>query len=210
MTTTFDISSENIARTFKERLSDINQTSLTGGLFNIVLFLILIIPLLILFLGETIYKALTGQLNKPIDLPKQKEFLIDLPTIKIKAIDFYADKYYNKIKARYNYSDDDLCEIDNICFIESFPDNNFFPDKLFTYTMSAFSNGLILQEVDFEKTPCTSKIIYLDLASGKTEILKELKYLYELTFDKPSDKELNILLRFPGDKQVLKVKRKDN
>ena len=209
MTTTFDISSAKQARTFKERLSDIHRTSLAGGLFNLVGFVVLVIPLIILFIGETIYKALTGQLNKPIDLPRQKEFLIDLPTIKIKAIDFYADKYYNQLKAKYNYSDDDLRDIDDMCFIESFPNNDFFNDKLFTYTMIDFSNGIILQEVDFEKTPCTSKIIYFDLSNGKTEILKELKGLYELTFDKTSDKELNILLRFPGDKQFLTVKRKD-
>ena len=177
MTTTFDISSANQARTFKERLSDIHQTSLAGGLFNIVLFLILIVPLLILFIGETIYKALTGQLNKPVDLPKQKEFLIDLPTIKIKAVDFYADRYYNKLKAKYNYSDEDLRDIDNMCFIESFPNKDFFSDKLFTYTMTDFANGIILQEIDFEKTPCTSTIIYFDLTNGKTEIIKELKYL---------------------------------
>jgi hypothetical protein len=210
LTTNFDISSANQVRTFKERLSDIHQTSLAGGLFNIVLFLILIVPIFLLFIAETIYKALTGQLNQPVDLSRQKEFLIDIPTIKIKTVDFYSDRYYNKLKAKYNYSDDDLRDIDNVCFIESLPDNDFFSDKLFTYTMIDFSNGLILQEVDFDRTPCTSKIVYLDLTSGKTEILKELKYLYDLSFDKTSDKELNILLRFPGDKQVLTVERKDN
>lgn len=210
MTTTFDISSTNVARTFKERLSDIHRTSLAGGLFNLVAFIVLIIPLIILFIGETIYKAITGQLNKPIKLPKQKEFLVELATFKIKAIDFYTDKYYNKLKAKYNYSDDELREIDDICFVETIPNNEYFSDKLFGYTMTDFSNGVILQEVDFEKTPMTSKIIYFNPTNGKTEVLKELKYLYELTFDKTNDKELNILLRFPGDKQVLTVKRKDN
>ncbi len=210
MTTTFDISSRNVTRTFKERLSDIHQTNLAGGLFNIIGFIILIIPLIILFIGETIYKAITGQFHKTNPSPKQKEFLVELATFKIKAVNFYTDKYYNKLKAKYNYTDDELREINDICFVETFPNNQYFSDKLFGYTMTDFSNGVILQEVDFEKTPMTSKIIFFDPTNGKTEVLKELKYLYELNFDKINDKELNILLRFPGDKQVLTVTRRAN
>lgn len=205
MTTTFDISTQQLRRTFKERLSDLHKTSIAGGLFNILLFLILLIPLIILFIGETIFKSITGQLNKPIDLPKQKEYLIDRQDFKIKAFDVYNDKYYDKLKEQYNKTDDDLRDIDEICFIETTPNIEAFADKLFTYTMTDFAGGIILQEVDFENW--TSKILFLDLSTFKTETIKELKFTYDLTFEKKDEQELKITLKFPGDKQTLTIRK---
>ncbi len=205
MTTTFDISTQQLRRTFKERLSDLHKTSIAGGLFNILLFLISLIPLIILFIGETIFKSITGQLNKPIDLPKQKEYLIDRQDFKIKAFDVYNDKYYDKLKEQYNKTDDDLRDIDEICFIETTPNIEAFADKLFTYTMTDFAGGIILQEVDFENW--TSKILFLDLSTFKTETIKELKFTYDLTFEKKHEQELKITLKFPGDKQILTLRK---
>lgn len=205
MTTTFDISTQQLRRTFKERLSDLHKTSIAGGLFNILLFLISLIPLIILFIGETIFKSITGQLNKPIDLPKQKEYLIDRQDFKIKAFDVYNDKYYDKLKEQYNKTDDDLRDIDEICFIETTPNIEAFADKLFTYTMTDFAGGIILQEVDFENW--TSKILFLDLSTFKTETIKELKFTYDLTFEKKDEQELKITLKFPGDKQILTLRK---
>lgn len=201
MTTTFDISTQQLRRTFKERLSDLHKTSIAGGLFNILLFLILLIPLIILLIGETIYKSITGQINKPIDLPKQKEYLIDLGDFKIKAVDIYDDK----LKERFNKADDDLRDIDEICFIETTPNIEEFANRLFTYTMTDFAGGIVLQEVDFENW--TSKIFFLDLLTFKTETIKDLKFTYDLSFEKKDEQELKITLRFPGDKQTLTLSK---
>ena len=205
MTTTFDISTQQLRRTFKERLSDLHKTSIAGGLFNILLFLILLVPLIILFIGETIYKSITGQLKKPVDLPKQKEYLIDRGDFKIKSFDIYDDKYYEKLKERYNKTDDELRDIDEICFIETTPNIEALADKLFTYTITEFAGGIILQEVDFENW--TSKILFLDLLTFKTETIKELKLTYDLTFEKKDEQELKITLRFPGDKKTLTLRK---
>lgn len=204
MTTIFDISSRTLSRTLKERLSDFHQTSIFGGIFNLVAGIIIFVPAFIFaIIWSLILRILGKEEKKNIPLPAKE---IDTKEIHVKTFDIYErDDYYEYLKTKYKKTDDDLRNMDEVCFLETIPEVKEFDKKLFTYHMTDFSKGLILQEVDFDKW--TSKLLFFDPTNNKTETLKELKYTYDLSFEKISENELNIYLRFPGEKQVLTIKR---
>tara|TARA_B100000508_G_C11460584_1_gene279073 strand:- start:40 stop:744 length:705 start_codon:yes stop_codon:yes gene_type:complete len=208
MTTSFDISIHNSPRTFKEKLNDLLETSLGLGLLKLLVFIILLIPLILLAIGESIFNWLTGKRNKtPIaDLTQLK---LETKDMKVKPFDIYErDDYYNYLKTTYNYTDDDLRDLDEFCFIETTPAFQTLDKRVFTYHMTAFCSGVVIQEVVFNKTPWGSRLLFLDSKSGKTETIRELDYIYRLSFDKPADNELICELRLPGDKQILTIKTK--
>lgn len=204
MTTTFDISSRNLSRTFKERLADFHQTSILGGIFNLVAAIIIYVPAFIFAIIWSLILRILGKEEKKNIPPPAKS--IDSPEIHLQTFNIYErHDYYEYLKTKYNKTDDDLRDMEELCFIETIPEVVEFNKKLFTYHMTDFSKGLILQEVDFDTW--TSKLLFFDPINNKTETLKELKYTYDLSFEKISENELNIYLRFPGEKQVLTVKR---
>lgn len=204
MTTIFDISSQTLSRTFKEKLADFHQTSIFGGIFNLVTALIIFIPALVIGLLWSFVIYIVGKKEEKNALPIPKS--IDTPEIHVKTFDIYErDEYYEYLKTEYNKTDDDLRDMDEVCFIETIPEVKEFEKKLFTYHMTDFSKGLILQEVDFDTWK--SKLLFFDPINNKTETLKELKFTYDLSFEKINESELKIYMRFPGEKQVVTIKR---
>lgn len=206
----FNIILEQQKRTFKEWFSDFQQTSLIYGLVTFIIVLILFIPGIIIFLIyffiQFIFNKLIGQTDKPIVFPDRKELEFDFKNFKIKAIEIYNDKYYDKLKMNLNKSDYDLREMEDICFLETKPNVEALNEKLFTYTMIDFDGGIILQEVELENM--TSKLIFLDLSNFKIDIIKELKHTYELFFEKINEEELKITLKHPGEKLMMNLKSK--
>jgi hypothetical protein len=209
MNTTFDISVQNLPRTFKEKLNDFHESTWTGGLFNLLAFIILILPLTLLAIGESIYNNLVGKKVKPqtFDL---KEYVLETPDLKIKTFGIYEkDEYYDYLKTEYNKSDDDLRELDDICFVETFPSIPTLDKKLFTYDITNFFGGIIFQEVNFDKIPWTSKLVYFDPKNRQTEIIEVLDYVYRLTYIKLADNELKCELRKPGEKKMMTIIKYD-
>ena len=204
MTTIFDISSRNLSRTFKEKLADIRQTSILGGLLNLIIAIVVFIPAFIFGLLWSFGLYIIGKKEEKNVFPIPKG--IDTPEIHVKTFDIYErDEYYEYLKTKYNKTDDDLRDMDEVCFIETIPEVKEFEKKLFTYHMTDFSKGLILQEVDFDTWK--SKLLFFDPINNKTETLRELKFTYDLSFEKINESELNIYMRFPGEKQVVTIKR---
>jgi|SRR4051812_11016283 len=204
MTTTFDISTQTLKRTFRERIADLNQRSFVFGLLKLLLFIIFLVPLILFVIVNFVYDFLTKR-EKTIGMNQPKNWLIHNPSLNIKSVDLENAEFYNKMKRLYGLDASDVDDIDDVCFIESEPKIDYFTDKLFTRTMTEFAGGVIMQEVNFEDW--TSKLIFLKSPSLETEIIKELDFTYDLTFEKTNERELKIIMRKPGDKKVLLVKK---
>ena len=205
MTKDLEITTQQIPRTIRERISDFHQTSLAGGLFNLIVFAVIIIPMLLLLGLELIYKSLTGKLKT------QKEGHISTPTdfeyngFKVQTYMIYDDKYYENIKRKFNKSDNDLIENDDLCVIEMNPEIPELTDRIFTYTMIGFDNGIVLQEVNIDNW--TSKVLFLNTKTKQLDTIASLEHCFELTFDKTNDNELKILLRHPGHKKEIVIRK---
>lgn len=205
MTKDLEITTRQLSRTIGERISDLHQTSLAGGLFNLIAFILLIVPLLFLFAIETIYKSVTGKLNskKGTEIPTQTDF--EYNGLKVQTFMIYDDKYYENIKHKFNKSDNDLIENEDLCVIETNPEIPELTDRIFTYTMTGFNNGIVLQEVNIDNW--TSKVLFLNTETKQLDTVANLDHCFELTFDKTNDNELKILLRHPGQKKEIVIRK---
>jgi len=203
MTTTFDISSFQVNRTFRERIADWWKTGMTAGIFTFLLFIVFAIPLLLLALIDYIYGIVTKR-KSTFEMDRSKDFLIDNSFLTIKSIDLENVEFYNKMKRLYGLDAAYVDDIDDVCFIQSEPQIDYFTDKLFTPTMIEFNGGIIMQEVNFDNWTC--KLIFINLSSFKVEIIKDLDFTYDLTFEKANKDELKIVMRRPGEKKALLLK----
>lgn len=202
--TTFDISLKSKRRTLKELFDDFMKMSLLTGILVLILFIVLIIPIIIASFCVVVYEKIMGVKE---DVPQKQEegLLIKTPQLTIKAIDQTDNHFYIKLEELLGLSPLEIDEIEGVCLFETIPPFDVLENKLFTYSLFEFNNGIILQEVNVKNW--TSKIVFFNLSNYETETIRELSCMYDLTFKKQGEDQLNITMRFPGEKYILEIKR---